>query len=177
LVSGTGAGSVYRLNNGAVNSLNKIGAVNLAPIGTGNAYTYSFSFGMSQIGLPALAGQRFRFLGTYVSTTGSRSTEAIGGNVSGTNGWNPFTTVEVASYTTTSPAPPPVAITMTFDPQASTLQFSWPVTSIPYVLQQSADVGSTQWTAVTNSATVVSNRNQIVVPLSGLSPSFFRLKY
>ncbi|MGZ4962563.1 MAG: Hcp family type VI secretion system effector [Limisphaerales bacterium] len=177
LTVGASAGTIFHLQNGGVGTQLHVGSATLAPTGTGNAYTYTFSFGISQIGLPPLSGQTFRFLGTYVTSTGSRSTEAIAGNVAGTAGWNPFTTVDVASYTTTAPAPPPVAIAMTYDPQAATLTFSWPITSIPYALQQGADVSSTQWTTLTNSATVVSNQNQIIVPVSDSSPSFYRLKY
>jgi type VI secretion system Hcp family effector len=170
------SGTVFRLQNGGTGSMVQVDSANLAPTGTGNANTYTFSFGMSQIGLPTLSGQTFRFLGSYVTTTGSRSTEAIG-SVSGTAGWNPFATLDVDSYTTTAPAATPVAISITFDPQASTLKFSWPVTSIQYVLQQNWNVASTNWADVTNSTTVVSNQNTVVVPAANFTPSFYRLKH
>ncbi len=176
-IVGAGSGNIYQLQNGNVGSQRYIGSANLTPLGTGNAYTYKFSFGMSQVGLPAFNGQSFRFLGTYVTTTGARSTEAIGGNVSGLAGWNPFSTIDVATYTITAPAATAVAITMTYDPQAATLTFSWPETSTPYVLQQNADLNTTQWATVTNQPTVIGNQNQVVVPASPTSVNFYRLKY
>jgi type VI protein secretion system component Hcp len=176
-IVGSGSGRIYRLQNGGFGSQNLIGSANLTPLATGNAYTYKFSFGISQIGLPALIGQSFRFLGTYVTTTGARSTEVIGGNINGVAGWNPFSTLDVATYTITAPAATAVAITMTYDPQVATVTFSWPVTSTPYVLQQNADISTTDWTTVTNGPTVIGNQNQVVVPASVSSPNFYRLKY
>lgn len=176
-IVGAGSGNIYRLQNGGVGSEQSVGTANLIPLGTGNAYTYRFSFGMSQIGLPAFNGQTFRFLGTYVTTTGARSSEAISGNISGVDGWNPFATVDVGTYTITAPAATAIAISLTYDPQAGTITFFWPVTSTPYVLQQNADLGTNQWTTVTNSPTVISNQNQVVLPASVSSPGFYRLKY
>ena len=43
--------------------------------------------------------QTFRLLGTYISHTGFRSDEALAGNVSGTQGYNPFLGTADASYT------------------------------------------------------------------------------
>lgn len=174
---GTGSGNIYRLQNGGVGSEQLIGSAHLLPLGTGNANTYTFSFGMAQVGMPPFNGQTFRFLGTYVDTTGARSTEAIGGNVSGTAGWNPFATVDVATYTITAPAADAVAISLTYDPQAGNITFSWPVTSTPYVLQQNGDLSTNLWTTVTNTPTVVSNQNQVVISASVSSANFYRLKY
>lgn len=175
-IVGSGSGKIYQLQNGGPGAQQFIASANLSPLGTGNAYTYKFSFGMSQIGVPAYNGTTFRFLGSYVSTTGARSTEAIG-SISGTSGWNPFATVDVDTYTLTAPAATAVAIAIMFDPQASTLNFSWPVSSTPYVLQQNADITSTNWITVTNSPTVVSNQNTVVLPVSNSTPNFYRLKY
>lgn len=171
------SGRIFRLANGGGGSMNDIGSANLSPLGTGTSAIYTFSFPITQIGVLPYAGETFRFLGTYISDKGYRSSETVGGNVSGVPGWNPFTTTDVASYTIDAPASSPVALTITYDPQASTVTFSWPVTSLSYSLQQIGDLGSSKWTAVTNSATVVSNENHVVVPVSSFSANFYRLKY
>jgi formylglycine-generating enzyme required for sulfatase activity len=51
------------------------------------------------LGLATNSGAGFKFFGTYVSSLGYRSTEAMGGNDSGTQGWNPFNVTAVAGYT------------------------------------------------------------------------------
>ena len=76
-----------------------IASLSLSPTGTGTAASYSFSFLVSDIGLTPNSGATFGLLGTYISDSGFRSTEAVAGNVSGTQGWNAFTQTATASYT------------------------------------------------------------------------------
>jgi hypothetical protein len=101
-------GGLWQLANGGANSLNFISSVNLAPLGNNNSPTYTFSFNVSQIGLTPNSGQSFELFGTYISDTGYRSTEAIAGNDSGTQGYNPFTQTGFVTYTT-QPVPEPSA--------------------------------------------------------------------
>jgi len=91
-------GGVWSLANGGANSLGYIASVNVTPVGTANAATYTFSLPVSQLGLTANSGATFRILGTYISSTGFRSNEALPGNVAGTQGWNPFTSSDDVSY-------------------------------------------------------------------------------
>ncbi len=91
-------GGVWSLANGGANSLGYIASVNVTPVGTANAATYTFSLPVSQLGLTANSGASFRILGTYISSTGFRSNEAIPGNVAGTQGWNAFSSSGDVSY-------------------------------------------------------------------------------
>jgi hypothetical protein len=102
-------GGLWQLANGGANSLNFISSVNLTPTGTANSPTYTFSFNLSQIGLAPNSGASFGLLGTYTSDSGYRSTEAIAGNVAGTQGWNPFIQTATASYTS---VPEPASIVL-----------------------------------------------------------------
>ena len=92
-----GFGGLWQLANGGNNSLVYLAGVNLAPLN--NSGPYTFSFPASLIGL--VPGVRFtiQVFGTYVSNTGYRSTEAIAGNLTGSQGWNPFTQTAYANYT------------------------------------------------------------------------------
>jgi hypothetical protein len=92
-------GGLYKLANGGANSLNLLTSVNLAPVGTATAATYTFSFNVAAIGLATNSGASFKLFGTYISDTGYRSTEAISGNDSGAQGWNPFNVTAVTNYT------------------------------------------------------------------------------
>ncbi len=93
------SGGLYKLANGGANSLNLLTSVNLAPVGTATAATYTFSFNVAAIGLATNSGASFKLFGTYISDTGYRSTEAIGGNDSGAQGWSPFNVTAVTNYT------------------------------------------------------------------------------
>src|SRR5437016_2658903 len=95
-------GGLWGLANGNNNSLNFVSSVNLNPTGTAGSATYTFSFGLSQIGLTPGAGQSFRMMGTYISDSGFRSDEALPGDDTGTQGWNPFLVTQTADYTTTA---------------------------------------------------------------------------
>ncbi len=59
----------------------------------------------------------------------------------------------------------------------NTVQLSWPVPpGPPFVLQQNSDLTSANWSDLTNTPTVVSNWNQVMLPQSANS-QFYRLKY
>jgi hypothetical protein len=93
-------GGLWSLATGGANSLGFLNSVNLTPLGSGAATTYSFSFNLAAIGLIPGAGQSFRLFGTYISNTAFRSTEALAGNVAGSQGYNPFTQSGFGTYTT-----------------------------------------------------------------------------
>lgn len=94
--------SLFGLANGGNNSLNYItGAAQ------SSASPYSLTVPLTDLGLTAGAGQSFELFGTLVSESGYRSTEAIAGNDSGTQGWNPFTQTSFATYTTVMTVPEP----------------------------------------------------------------------
>jgi LVIVD repeat len=68
---------------------------------------------------------------------------------------------------------PSLAIGLT---STNTVLLSWPGPPAPYiVLQQSSNLVGSNWLDLTNSPSVISNRNQIVVPASA-SSGFYRLK-
>jgi hypothetical protein len=93
-------GGLWSLANGGANSLGFLTSVNLIPVGNNAATNYSFSFNLATIGLTPGAGQSFKLFGTYISNTAFRSTEALAGNVTGNQGFNPFTQSGFATYTT-----------------------------------------------------------------------------
>ena len=104
-------GGLWQLANGGNNSLPFVASVNLNPASTAGASSYTFSFNLNSIGLTPGAGQSFELFGTYISDTGYRSTEAIAGNDSGTQGWNAFTQTSFVTYTTEAvPEPSTVAL-------------------------------------------------------------------
>ncbi len=91
-------GGLWQVTEGSGNSLNYISDVFLSPL-TNNSATYTFSFPISSIGLTPESGATFRLFATYISGSGYRSDEAIAGNLTGTQGWNPFTNTTFSSYT------------------------------------------------------------------------------
>lgn len=109
-------GGVWSLANGGANSLGYIASVNVTPVGTAAAATYTFSLPVSQLGLTANSGATFRILGTCISSTGFRSDEALPGNVSGTSGWNAFSSSDDVTY------PISLAVTNTDDSGAGSLR-------------------------------------------------------
>jgi len=72
------------VNNG---THNRVGSVNLSPVGTGSSTTYTFSFNWSDIGVTPGSGASFRFESTYIGDTGSRSLESFE-SLTGDPGWN-----------------------------------------------------------------------------------------
>jgi len=104
-------GGLWSLANGGGNSLGFDSSANLSPTGTASASTYSFSISLASIGLTPGLGQSFELFGTYISNTGYRSTEALLGNDTGTQGYNPFTQTSFVTYTTIS-TPEPTAVAL-----------------------------------------------------------------
>jgi hypothetical protein len=92
-----GTGGLWQLASGGNNSLVYLGSVNLAPLN--NSGTYTFSFPAALIGMIPGVRSIIQAFGTYVRTDGSRSNEAIAGDLCGTQGWNPFTQTAYASFT------------------------------------------------------------------------------
>ena len=115
-------GGLWQLANGGNNSLGFISSVNLNPAGNSSSASYTFSFDVSQIGLTPDNGQSFRLLGSYISNSGFRSDEAVPGNVSGTQGWNPFIGTAEATYTT---VPEPSSTALLFGLTALGAAFRW----------------------------------------------------
>ena len=57
----------------------------------------------------------------------------------------------------------------------NTVIVAWPAPSTGFSLQQIAVLGTTNWSGVTNSQTVVGSENQVVIPLPA-ADRFYRLK-
>ena len=100
-------GGLWQLADGGANSLNFVSSVSLSPTGTSSSPTYTFSLSLASIGVTP--GNAFELFGTYISNSGYRSTEAIVGDDTGVQGWNPFSQTSFGTYTTT-PIPEPSAI-------------------------------------------------------------------
>lgn len=94
-IEGTYA-SLFQLTSGGANSLNWL--TGATQPGSGSA-TFNLSIPLSSLGLSA--GQSFELFGSLISTSGYRSSEGMGGNLTGSDGWNPFTQATFSTYTTT----------------------------------------------------------------------------
>jgi hypothetical protein len=92
-----GMSGLYQLADGTNNSLVYVGSINLAPLNNSGPYTFSFPGAL--IGMIPGVRSTIQLLGTYISTNGYRSTECIAGNLTGAQGWNPFSQTACASYT------------------------------------------------------------------------------
>ncbi len=92
-----GTGGLWQLANGGDNSLVYLTNVNLAPLNSSGPYTFSFPAAL--IGMIPGVRSTIQVFGTYVRTDGSRSTEAIAGDLTGAQGWNPCTQTAYADYT------------------------------------------------------------------------------
>lgn len=114
--NGANFGGLWSLANGGSNSLSFVTGVSLTPTGNGTAASYSFSLPVSQLGLTPNSGASFRIIGTYVSSTGYRSNEALPGNVTGTQGWNAFTASGPVTHVTSR------VVTTTSDSGAGSLR-------------------------------------------------------
>jgi hypothetical protein len=102
-------GGLWQLAAGGNLSLPFVASANLSPTGTNSSPTYTFDLNVSNIGMTPSSGSSFKLLGTYIANSGYRSLEAIGGNVSGSQGWNPFTSSNNATYFI-APAPEPASL-------------------------------------------------------------------
>jgi hypothetical protein len=101
--SGINFGGIWQLANGGANSQIFDTSINLTPTGSDAAGTYNFSFNLSSIGITA--GQSFELFGIQVSATGYSSPEALGGTLSGANGYGGTQTELAFSTYTTVPEP------------------------------------------------------------------------
>lgn len=104
-------GGLWSLANGGNLSLGFISSVSLSPTGTPNSATYTFSLNVSQIGLTPNSGATFGLFGTYISNTGYRSDEAVPGNATGAQGYNPFTQTSFVTYQI-QPVPEPSTLVL-----------------------------------------------------------------
>jgi len=77
--------------------------------------------------------------------------------------------MQVAAFKAAGPPTLQISLTAT-----NTAVLSWAVPSLAFVLQESSDLGATNWVAVTNVANTLGRRNKIVIPL-GQSNRFYRL--
>jgi hypothetical protein len=170
-----GRGSLWQLAAGGNGSLGFVTNVNLNPVGTGTAATYSFQFNFSWIGLPpATNAESFKLLGTCIATNGFRSDEALPGNVTGTVGWNPFAATAYGVYYTVpaavqTPGAPPLFIGLS----GSTVTVSWQNVS-GWILQQNTNLlDSSSWSINTNWST--SNGTNSLILTAPTGNLFFRL--
>jgi hypothetical protein len=109
--SGINFGGLWKLANGGANSQNFVNSINLSPTGSDAQGTYNFSFNIADLGLTPGAGQSFELFGLQVSTTGYSSSEALGGNLTGTPGWGGTQTeTSFSTYTTAVPEPSMTAL-------------------------------------------------------------------
>ena len=91
-----GTGGLWQLAKGGNNSQVYLGSVNLAPLN--NSGPYTFSFPAALIGMIPGVRSIIQVFGTYVRTDGYRSAEAIAGDLTGVQGWNPFAQTAYADY-------------------------------------------------------------------------------
>jgi hypothetical protein len=103
--SGINFGGLWQLANGGALSLPYVNSVNLSPTGSDAAGTYTFSFNLSDVGLTA--GQSFELFGLQVSQSGYSSPEALGGTLTGANGFGGTQNEVGYSTYTTTPVPEP----------------------------------------------------------------------
>jgi PEP-CTERM motif-containing protein len=105
-------GGLWQLASGGAGSLNYIASVNLSSIGNPNSATYTFSFPVSQIGLVPNSGSTFNLFGTYTADNGFRSSEAVAGDDTGTQGWSPYLQTAFGTYTIAGAVPEPSSLAL-----------------------------------------------------------------
>ena len=69
-VNGPNKGNLYHLGAGGNGSMELVRSVNLYPYNTLNASSYTFSFNLADIGLPAGSGNFFKMESSYVGISG-----------------------------------------------------------------------------------------------------------
>ncbi len=113
-------GGVWQLASGNGNSLNYVTSANLSPTGTSAGNPFTFSFPASALGLTAGSQHTIKLLGTYISSSAYRSTEAIAGNVFGVygQGWSAFLQTAYANYTFAQATTPSYPVTFQVDMSA-----------------------------------------------------------
>jgi hypothetical protein len=60
-------------------------------------------------------------------------------------------------------------------PSGSNLQFSWPLPSAGFVLQQSSQLTGANWFAVTNAVVTCGYYNQVTIPPPSAGNAYYRL--
>jgi hypothetical protein len=107
----SGFGGLWQLATGGANSLPFVTSVNYNN-GTGN-----FSVPATSLGLTNGQAANIRIFGTYISNSGYRSGEAIGGNdfTAFSAGWNPFVQTAFATYAFATPPAPTYAVRFSVD--------------------------------------------------------------
>jgi hypothetical protein len=112
--SGVNFGGMWQLVNNT-NNLPFVTSINLNPTGTDNAGSYTFSFPATAIGLTPGVNTAIKIFGTLIGDSGYRSSEAIAGDDTGSQGWNPFTQTAFATYTFDAGAPVTFPVTFQVD--------------------------------------------------------------
>lgn len=109
-------GGLWQLADGGGNSLNYITSANLSPVGTQNG-PFTFSIPAAAIGLTNNSQATIKIFGTYISTSGYRSEEAVAGNLTTafSSGWNPFTQTAFATYTFAQAVIPTIPLSFQVD--------------------------------------------------------------
>jgi len=104
-VNGPNRGNLYHLIAGGNGSMELIRSVNLSPNNNLNASSYTFSFSLADIGLPAGSGNYFKFQSTYDGISGAayRELESFE-TLTGTRGYG---TVTFGNYNTYGVDPVP----------------------------------------------------------------------
>jgi PKD repeat protein len=99
---------------------------------------------------------------------------ATGGGSYVSSGNVRFDMVTVSGTPLTQPSRP--QLTITLDPQLSTLTLSWAAAATGYVLEQNADLGTSNWVAVTNAPEVVGSEKRVVFSAEA-ARGFYRLRH
>jgi len=95
-----GYASLFGLASGGQNSL--IWSTGTGQSGDPTSPTFSLSFPLASIGVGL--GDSFGLFGTYIATSAWRGPEAIAGNATGTDGYNPFTQTAYVTYMVPEPS-------------------------------------------------------------------------
>jgi hypothetical protein len=90
-------GGLYRLANGGSDSMERLANVVLNPGDSQTSSSYTFSFSLSDIGLPAGSGNYFKLESSYVNVLGSRTLQSFQ-SLSGSAGYNPVTFGNYSTY-------------------------------------------------------------------------------
>jgi hypothetical protein len=90
-------GGVYRLANGGDDSLQRLGDVVLTPHDSQTSGSYTFSFNLSDIGLPSGSGNYFKFESSYLTGLGSRTLQSFE-SLSGSAGYGLVTFGDYSTY-------------------------------------------------------------------------------
>jgi len=111
---GDGFTGLFQLANGGNNSFNYI-------TGVGSPNSYSFTFPAADLGLTHGVTATLRIFGSFISTSGYRSSEAIAGNdyTAFSPGWNPYTQTAYGTYTFAAPVVPKYPVRFSVDMTAA----------------------------------------------------------